>query len=95
MNDVYRLIPLCIPRELHEIIYIYAGTCTPSSKKEVKSIEHQTNHKKHVTPKKNKKELIMDEYQDMKRDLEPSGYTITTDSVNYIYIDNSVKVKFN
>jgi len=37
----------------------------------------------------------MDEYHEMKRDLEPSGYTITTDSVNYIYIDNSVKVKFN
>ncbi len=83
----------------HTIITIlglaFVVACTPSSKKEVKSIEHQTNHKKHVTPKKNKKELIMDEYQDMKRDLEPSGYTITTDSVNYIYIDNSVKVKFN
>ena len=83
----------------HTIITIlglaFVVACTPSPKKEVKSIEHHTNHKKHVAPKKNKKELIMDEYQDMKRDLEPSGYTITTDSVNYIYIDNSVKVKFN
>lgn len=83
----------------HTIITLLGLTfvvaCTPSPKKEVKSIEHQLNHKKHVAPKKNKKELIMDEYQDMKRDLEPNGYTITTDSVNYIYIDNSVKVKFN
>ena len=83
----------------HTIITIlglaFVVACAPSPKKEVKSTEHQPNHKKHVTPKKNKKELIMDEYQDMKRDLEPSGYTITTDSVNYIYIDNSVKVKFN
>ena len=61
----------------------------------MKLTEHQLNPEKHVAPKKNKKELIMDEYQEMKRDLEPSGYTITTDSVNYIYIDNSVKVKFN
>ena len=83
----------------HTIITIlglaFVVACTPSPKKEVKSAEHQTNHKKHVSPKKKKKELIMDEYQEMKRDLEPSGYTITTDSVNYIYIDNSVKVKFN
>jgi len=61
----------------------------------VKLTEHQLNAEKHVAPKKNKKELIMDEYHEMKRDLEPNGYTITTDSVNYIYIDNSVKVKFN
>jgi len=83
----------------HTIITIlglaFVVACTPAPKKEVKSTEYQLNHKKHVAPKKNKKELIMDEYQDMKRDLEPSGYTITTDSVNYIYIDNSVKVKFN
>ena len=83
----------------HTIITIlglaFVVACTPSPKKEVKSIEPQTNPEKHVAPKKNKKELIMDEYQEMKRDLEPSGYTITTDSVNYIYIDNSVKVKFN
>jgi hypothetical protein len=83
----------------HTIITIlglaFVVACTPSPKKEVKSTEHQLNPEKHVAPKKNKKELIMDEYQEMKRDLEPSGYIITTDSVNYIYIDNSVKVKFN
>ena len=43
MNDVYRLIPLCIPRELHEIIYIYAGTCTPSSKN-IKLYKEQIKH---------------------------------------------------
>ena len=37
----------------------------------------------------------MDEYHEMKRELEPNGYIITTDSTNYIYIDNSVKLKFN
>ncbi len=30
MDTVYRYLPACIPRELHEIIYMYAGTCTPS-----------------------------------------------------------------
>ena len=31
----------------------------------------------------------------MKRDLEPQGYVVTTDSVSYIYLDHSVKMKFN
>jgi hypothetical protein len=43
MNDVYRLIPMCIPQELHMIIYIYAGTCTPSSKN-IKLYKEQIKH---------------------------------------------------
>ncbi len=70
-------------------------SCSATPKKDVKPVVEHSDKKKQVAPKKNKKELIMDEYHEMKRDLEPSGYTITTDSVNYIYIDNSVKVKFN
>jgi len=30
MDSVYRILPRCIPRELHNQIYMYAGTCTPS-----------------------------------------------------------------
>ena len=32
MNEVYRLIPECIPTELHALIFMFAGTCTPSCK---------------------------------------------------------------
>ncbi len=30
MDCVYRILPRRIPRELHDKIYMYAGTCTPS-----------------------------------------------------------------
>ena len=43
MNSVYRLIPLNILQELHEKIYIYAGTCTPSCKN-IKLFKEQIKH---------------------------------------------------
>jgi hypothetical protein len=83
----------------HTIITIlglaFVVSCTSSPKKEEAPKVNHSDKSKHVTPKKNKKELIMDEYHEMKRELEPNGYKITTDSTNYIYIDNSVKMKFN
>ena len=83
----------------HTIITIlglaFVVACTPSPKKEIKKTVNHSEQSKHVAPKKNKKELIMDEYHEMKRELEPNGYKITTDSTDYIYIDNSVKMKFN
>jgi hypothetical protein len=69
-------------------------SCTNSPEKDAKPVVNHSEKSKHVPQKKNRKELIMDEYHEMKRDLEPNGYKITTDSTNYIYIDNSVKVKF-
>jgi hypothetical protein len=72
----------------------FVVSCTNSPEKDMKSVVTHREKSKHVAPKKSKKELIMDEYHEMKRDLEPNGYIITTDSTNYIYIDNSVKVKF-
>ena len=73
----------------------FVVSCTSSPKKEkIKKVNH-SDKSKHVAPKKTTKELIMDEYHEMKRELEPNGYKITTDSSNYIYIDNSVKMKFN
>ncbi len=70
-------------------------SCTNAPEKDTKSVVKHSEKNKHTTPKKKKKELIMDEYHEMKRELEPHGYIITTDSTNYIYIDNSVKMKFN
>lgn len=72
----------------------FVMSCTNSPKKDAKPVVNHSEKSKHVAPKKNRKELIMDEYHEMKKDLEPNGYKITTDSTNYIYIDNSVKVKF-
>ena len=73
----------------------FVVSCTSSPEKEETTKVNHSDKSKHVAPKKNKKELIMDEYHEMKRELEPNGYKITTDSSNYIYIDNSVKMKFN
>ncbi len=72
----------------------FVMSCTNSPEKDAKPVVNHSEKSKHVPPKKNRKELIMDEYHEMKKDLEPNGYKITTDSTNYIYIDNSVKVKF-
>ena len=72
----------------------FVMSCTNSPEKDAKPVVNHSEKSKHVPQKKNRKELIMDEYHEMKRDLEPNGYKITTDSTNYIYIDNSVKVKF-
>ena len=41
------------------------------------------------------KEGIMEEYNKMKAELEPQGYIITTDSVDKIFIDNSVTINYN
>ena len=73
----------------------FVMSCTNSPEKDAKPVVNHSEKSKHVPPKKNRKELIMDEYHEMKKDLEPNGYKITTDSTNYIYIDNSVKVKFS
>jgi hypothetical protein len=73
----------------------FVVSCTNAPEKDVKSADKHSEKSKHRAPKKNKKELIMDEYHEMKRELEPNGYVITTDSTDYIYIDNSVKLKFN
>jgi len=75
--------------------FAFVVSCTATPKKENKTTINHSEKSKHVGPKKNKKELIMVEYHEMKRELEPNGYVITTDSTNYIYIDNSVKLKFN
>ena len=72
----------------------FVMSCTNSPEKDAKPVVNHSEKSKHVPQKKNRKELIMDEYHEMKKDLEPNGYKITTDSTNYIYIDNSVKVKF-
>ena len=42
-----------------------------------------------------KKEGIMEEYNKMKAELEPQGYIITTDSIDKIFIDNSVTINYN
>ena len=42
-----------------------------------------------------KKKGIMEEYKAMKQKLEPQGYIITTDSVDKIFIDNSVTINYN
>lgn len=68
--------------------------CQSSENKKLKSI-HLKEVKRHVPKKEKKEKIIMDEYEEMKRNLEPQGYVVTTDSVNYIYLDHSVKLKFN
>lgn len=73
------------------------GACefTKNQKPSEKQSKHEAGHKKNP-PKKQKKEvLLMEEYEEMKHDLESQGYVVTTDSANYIYLDNSVKMKFN
>ena len=72
--------------------FTFFVACQSSETKIVKSKIHLKELKRHV-PEKEK--IIMDEYQNMKRDLEPQGYVVTTDSVSYIYLDHSVKMKFN
>ncbi len=73
---------------------LFLVACQSTENEKIKLI-HVKEVKRHI-PKKDKKEkIIMDEYEEMKRNLEPQGYVVTTDSVNYIYLDHSVKLKFN
>lgn len=75
--------------------FTFFVACQSSETKIVKSKIHLKELKRHVPKKEKKEKIIMDEYQNMKRDLEPQGYVVTTDSVSYIYLDHSVKMKFN
>ena len=38
---------------------------------------------------------LMDEYNLIKKNLEPQGYEITTDSISNIFIDHSVKIHYD
>jgi hypothetical protein len=73
---------------------LFLVACQSSETKIIKS-NHLKELKRHVPKKEKKEKIIMDEYEEMKRNLEPQGYVVTTDSVNYIYLDHSVKLKFN
>ena len=42
-----------------------------------------------------KNDALMDEYLLIKKNLEPQGYTITTDSISNIFIDHSVKIHYD
>ena len=45
MESVYKLLPTCIPLELHSLIYMYAGTCTPSCAIMKMYIEYVKTHR--------------------------------------------------
>lgn len=38
---------------------------------------------------------LLEEYKLIKKNLEPQGYEITTDSISNIFIDHSVKIHYD
>lgn len=74
---------------------IYLSSCDVPSKEKVNSQEQIILKHKQSRKNYSKEKIIMNEFEEMKKELEPLGYEITTDSVSYIYLDHSVKMKFN